>query len=389
MAITKNALNRRYKKHLKNRGCSFFVSCPVGFENILKKQIKNLSLPIVKETIGGIETTGKIEELYSLNMIPVASRVLMRITTIKALSYPELFNKASKIKWELYMGNSDDVCIKVTAIKSKLRHTKNISKTIYESINKYYENFEHKLNFKQESILNLFIRAENDEFTISIDTSGNQLHKRGYKLYSSEAPIRENIASAIILNSPFKNKHEIIIDPCCGSGTMLFEHALCTQNINASRMRHFAFEQFYFFNKNLYLRKTETLEQNNTLYIGYDIDKKNINASIYNSKKISDLLKNEFNFHQQDSTYLKNNNDKKGLIISNLPYGKRINAETINSFYIKFSKNLSKEFENWDCIFVTTKEHEHKLPVKVLKQKTVKNSNISVSIIYGIIKTYK
>jgi len=388
--LSEHALERRIKRYILKEKHDFFAGCAIGFESILKQELSAIpELQFDNYFDGGIEFSGSIDLMYFANYSSrIANRILLRIGQFKTKSYPELFNKCKRLSWELYLGISPDVSFEVTAKSSRLHHTANIENSIFEAIENYYSQFGIEVKKTENSKSKIYVRLFDDNCTISIDTSGDHLHKRGYKKYSVDAPIRETIASGILLQSR-KKESAVIIDPFCGSGTFLFEYILASNSIQPGFVRKYSFEHFPFFNqarwnkiKNIF---PNTEQDHSTVkYLGFDVDVNAIHAANENIKSAS--IFRSLKFDHQDFFELKNTFGSDGLIISNPPYGKRVGGsfEDMIFFYERMGNHLRKEFSGWDFLFILA----HPAYITALKltagrEMKFNNGGIDVKAIWG------
>ena len=178
--------------------------------------------------------------MYHTNLnLRSAHRVLLRIDDFLAQSYPMLFNKTSKIPWELYLPKQ--FSIQVSSKTSRLHQHKNIAKTLNDAIQAHLNPLGLKPVLKDDAALEIHVRFFQDRCTLSINTSGEHLHKRGYRQLTTEAPIRETLAASLLQTLDLSS-FVFVVDPMCGSGTFPIEAALLSTNIAPGLQRTFAFE---------------------------------------------------------------------------------------------------------------------------------------------------
>ncbi|HCT85786.1 MAG TPA: hypothetical protein DF296_11400, partial [Candidatus Margulisbacteria bacterium] len=393
--LSTRALERRIKRRFLKEVHSFFASCSQGFENILAQELKNIegvtNLVIVE---GGVEYSGELRLMYESNLrLRTANRILIRIASFNGKSYPTLFNKVRTKPWELYLGINPEININVTAKQSRLHHTGNIAKTITDGIKNYYQRFNQDISVKEDASKTIFVRFFDDACTISLDTSGEHLHKRGYKSHNVDAPIRETYAAGLLLKYGVEN-YNTIVDPFCGSGTLLFEAASIVHSVQAGSIRDFAFFDFAFFNKGLWekIKKENPVRDiptkiDHIRFFGFDIEEKAIEAARSNSKKLE--MDELISFQAQDARILKNRWENKGLILANLPYGIRLSGkqEDIRQLYKDFGETLRNEFKGWTGLFISNSiPYLQLLPVKVKNSFQFSNGGIKVTAHWGSIK---
>lgn len=357
--LTPRGLERRVKRHLTSQPCTFFAITVPGFEQILMKEVQ--TLPDVCDVVctdGGVEFTGPFDIVYFANMqIRTANRVLMRIDSFTARSYPELYNKAKKINWEIYSGFETDIAFSVSSSSSRLHHTENIENAVFDSMKEVMESLGVAIKKEKHAVIKYHIRFLDDKCTVSIDSSGELLYRRGYRTELAHAPIRETTASALLLACECY-RYPIIADPMCGSGTFLFEAQMIVNTISPGLSRSFAFVTWPSFLESKFLRlkinlQKECMRSRCTL-LGSDISETAVNAAIINGQQsgfadgIVFIQKDFFTFNT-GNTFGTN-----GLIISNLPYGKRVGESTaLHALYKNIGKHLKKHCKGWHFGFVT------------------------------------
>ncbi|MEO2068703.1 MAG: class I SAM-dependent RNA methyltransferase [Desulfurobacteriaceae bacterium] len=328
----------------------FAVAQP-GIEEITARELKDLGIE-GKVVPGGVEFGGNLETLYKANLhLRTASRVLARLCTFKAKHFAELVRKAKKCPWENFLTEELPLKIRVTSKKSKLYHTKAIEERIWKAINEALGFTPPKAKFEDEGT-SVIVRFENDICTISINSSGAILHKRGYRKNEVEAPLRENLAAAMILVSGWRGDTPLI-DPFCGSGTIPIEAAMIAANIPPGINREFAFMRWKNFDETLWERiKEEALKNVKSVkvpIIGYDIDPKAIESAIENAKSANVLEVLEF----KNQSFPKDSITENATIITNPPYGVRIPIKNVERIYRMFGDWVENYFKNYKVLFLS------------------------------------
>ena len=230
----------------------FFAIAPPGVEELTRKELAGIGIEGAKCVAGGVEFCGGWPELYRANLLlRTASRILLRIGTFPAVSFPELERKLRRVGWAEWLTAGARVEVSVAARKSRLRHTAKIAGMVEEAIGKAVG----------DPLTNgvghlVAVRAERDVFTLSLDTSGEHLHKRGYRTLAGRAPMRENLAAACLMHLDYSGD-EPLYDPCCGSGTFPVEAALLALGLPPGLKREFAFEKFLPFRPQMWQAEKE------------------------------------------------------------------------------------------------------------------------------------
>jgi len=239
------ALQRRIKRHVAGPAHTFFVVAAPGLEALCRRELGALfndgrSLTPVH---GGVVFQGRLMDLYRVNLqLRTASRVLMRLAEFKAGGFGALEKRLAEIPWELYLPAGELPAVHVTARHSRLYHSQAVAGRVRGAVTERFAALavtpaaSGDLAAPQQ----LFVRLLDDRLTLSLDSSGENLYKRGIKTHGGRAPLRETLAAAILLIAGFSGA-EPLLDPMCGSGTFCLEAALMAAGIAPGRLRDFAF----------------------------------------------------------------------------------------------------------------------------------------------------
>ncbi len=233
----------------------FFAATIPGLEPVLARELSALgltprSLPPLylsgeaREDAGGVEFEASLRDLYRANLhLRTAGRILYRFGEFKAIGFSELRKKASSLPWELFLRPGQPVALRVTCHKSRLYHSDAVGERVLGAIADrlkkpvVHEKFDENADHLPQLIV---IRVVNDICSVSIDSSGSLLHRRGYRLETAKAPLRETLAAGLLLSSSWDGLSPLI-DPFCGSGTIAIEGALLARHIAPGKNRRFAF----------------------------------------------------------------------------------------------------------------------------------------------------
>ncbi len=326
---------------------NFFVQCLPKLEPIVAKEIQNLGLKCFISNEGGVYVRGNILDLYRLNLwLRCANRILIRIKSFYINNFKKIIKKLISYPWEIYLNKTNTIIIKTTCKKTKVYHGKTIAQQIIFAIEKRlgYKIYLLKPSEKLDNTQIIYVRIIDNNCTISIDSSGAHLHERWYHTQKVKAPIRETIAAAIVYLSNWDYK-EILWDPFCGSGTILIEAALIALNIAPGLNRKFAFMDWKNFDEELFyaIERQKQPFNRQPKIIGSDISEKAINCAISNAQnaKVNNIITfKQQNFFKTIPVY------SSGFIITNPPYGKRLNIDS--AFYKRLRKHIEKNFLDWN-----------------------------------------
>ena len=355
--------------------------CHFGLEAVLKKEILDLGYEIASVEDGRVTFIGDDEAICRANVfLRTAERILLKAGSFKAETFEELFQGTRAIAWEELITEDGKFWVaKASSIKSKLFSPSDIQsimkKAMVERMKSHY-----KVTWFPENGASFPLRVflYKDIVTIGIDTSGDSLHKRGYRTLTSKAPITETLASALILLTPW-NKDRILVDPFCGSGTFPIEAAMIAANIAPGMNRSFLAEDW----KNIIGRKC--LDEANDLVDdsvqvdiqGYDIDGDIVKAARLNAQSAG--VDHMIHFQQRPVSAL-SHPKKYGFIISNPPYGERIEEKkNLPVLYREIGERFAA-LDAWSMYLITSYEDTE----KCIGRKADKNRKIY----NGMLKTY-
>lgn len=359
--------------------------CHFGLEAVLKKEIIDLGYDIIKVEDGKVTFLGDAEAICRANIFSrTAERILLKIGSFKALTFEELFEKTKDLPWEEFIPENGKFWVKkATSMKSKLFSGSDIQSIMKKAIVERMKQSYKKDWFEEDgNEYPVRVTILKDEVTIGLDTSGDSLHKRGYRLLVGKAPISETLAAALILLTPW-NKDRILVDPFCGSGTFAIEAAMIGANIAPGMNRHFTAQKW----ENLIpkseweavLKEAETLVRKDIKMDiqAYDIEENMVKAARENAKRAG--VENYIHFQKRPVCEL-SHSKKYGFIITNPPYGERIETkESIPEIYAQLGKRL-KELDSWSAYIITAcEETERYIGRKADKNRKIYN---------GMIKTY-
>lgn len=330
-----------------------------GLEEVLAKELINLGANNVELGNRMVAFTGDQEMLYKANFCTrTAVKILKPIKEFKATDADEVYDKVKEIDWSLYMDCNNTFLIDSVVFSEKFRHSKFVAYRVKDAIADYWR--EKEDNRPNVAITNPDIRINvhisETDVTISLDSSGESLHLRGYKTATVPAPINEVLAAGMILLTGWNGECDLI-DPFCGSGTILIEAALIAQNIYPGVFRkEYAFEKWKDFDADLFDRiyNDDSMERDfdHKIY-GYDINRQAVQIAIDNVRNAG--VKDCVSVEQRDFYEFEQPLDK-AIIITNPPYGERITTDDIFDLYDTIGKNLKQRFTGNDAWIITYHE---------------------------------
>lgn len=332
--------------------------CHFGLEAVLKREIQDLGYEISQVEDGKVTFWGDAQAIARANIfLRTTERILLKVGKIKAETFDELFEKTKALPWEKYIPVDGKFWVaKANSVKSKLFSPSDIQSIMKKAMVERLKQVYHVEWFEESgSSFPVRVAFMKDEATIGIDTSGLSLHKRGYRLLSSKAPITETLAAALLMLTPW-NKDRILVDPFCGSGTFPIEAALMAANIAPGMNRSFLAEDWRHLvpRKHWYYAHDEANERVNldieTDIQGYDLDGQIIKAARENARCAG--VENLIHFQQRDVKDL-SHPKKYGFLITNPPYGERIEEkENLPALYSALGKSF-QGLDSWSMYIIT------------------------------------
>ena len=363
----------------------WIAPCHFGLEAVCKKEIMDLGYEIVQVEDGKVTFKGGIDAACRANIsLRTAERVLLKVGSFKATTFDELFEKTKALPWEEFIPADGKFWVaKASSIKSKLFSPSDIQsimkKAMVERLKQKY-----KVSWFPETGAQFPLRVSlmKDIVTVGLDTSGVSLHKRGYRKLTSKAPITETLAAALIMLTPWK-ADRILVDPFCGSGTFPIEAAMMAANMAPGLNRSFLAEDW----KNLIPKKLwyeaageaeDLIDDTVDVDIqGYDIDGDMVRAARENARLAG--VDHMIHFQQRPVSAL-SHPKKYGFLITNPPYGERIEEkEALPALYTEIGERYAA-LDSWSCYMITSYEDAE----KYMGRKADNNRKIY----NGIMKTY-
>ncbi len=363
----------------------FVVPCHFGTEAVLKREIIDLGYEICSVEDGRVIFDGDAEALCRANLfLRTAKRVLLLLGRFHAESFEELFQGTRAIAWEdILPANAKFWVTKASPVKSRLFSAPDIQSVMKKAmVERMREHYGYQQFPEDGDAYPVRVFLYKDEVTVALDTSGEPLHKRGYRQWTPKAPLDETLAAALIDLTPWK-ADRILVDPFCGSGTILIEAAMKAANIAPGVSRNFLAEHW----DHLVPRsewaacREEALEMENRkieLSVqGFDIDGKVLKLARENAR----LAGVDHLIHLQQRPVSELQHSKKyGFLITNPPYGERLeDKQALPKLYQELGESY-RRLDNWSMYVITSYEHaERDIGRKADRNRKLYN---------GMIKTY-
>ncbi|WP_428257974.1 THUMP domain-containing class I SAM-dependent RNA methyltransferase [Gallibacter sp. Marseille-QA0791] len=336
-----------------------------GLEAVVKREIEQLGYRILKTEDGKVTYMGDERAIVRSNLwLRSADRVLLKMAEFEAREFEELFQRTKALDWEQLVPLDGKFTVTGTSVKSRLHSVpacqKIVKKAIVEKLKEFYDVETFPETGAQYTVKATILK---DRVTLTIDTSGAGLHKRGYRQADVAAPIKETLAAALVQLS-FWKAGRILVDPCCGSGTIPIEAAMIGRNIAPGLNRSFACEEWELIEKDIWREEKkaafQAIDYNAELEIyGYDINGRAVRAAMENAQEagVDDCIV----FRRQDVAKLEPTGEN-GIIIVNPPYGERIGEEAQIKEIYKALGGFLKDYPDWSLFMITTdKEAEERV----------------------------
>lgn len=335
------------------------VKTLAGLEEVLVDEMKELQIANIEPARRAVFCTGNIETIYKLNMYcRTALKVLKPIYEFKADTADKVYHAVRAIEWEDYLDVNQSLAIDSVIFSEKFSHSKFVAYRVKDAIADYFT----KKYDKRPSVsltnpdLRINIHIADDNCTLSLDSSGESLHKRGWREASTEAPINEVLAAGILLISGWKGQSDFY-DPMCGSGTFLVEAAMIAKGIAPGLYRdHFAFEKWKDFDQELFntLYEDESMEKDFEFKIyGSDVSAPALSIAEKNIKSagLSKCIElNNIPFQRLEP------NENKGYMVLNPPYGERLKMDDLTTLYETIGERLKHNFQGYNTWIISHKQ---------------------------------
>ncbi|MGD9053239.1 MAG: hypothetical protein PVG17_15390 [Desulfobacterales bacterium] len=355
-------LHKRIKRHVIARPQRFFAATSPGFEKTCLQELKK-RLPDIHQagtTPGGVEFEGRLEDCFRANLsLHLPNRILMRINTFNCTNFRQLEKKADHIAWELYVRPVSRLKVHVATRHCRLRHSAAIAERMTRIINERLSRFESDRHLPEtaEGHADIFVRGVDDHLSVSIDSSGDLLYKRGLKEHSGKAPLRETLAAGALMLAGYDGS-EPLLDPLCGTGTFSLEGALMAKRMPAGWFRDFAFTRWPAFIEKRwnYIRRqaeSEIVQSLRPVVFASDTDGEacqKLEACIRKYHLADTVQVQQIDFFNLDPLEL---TDRTGTVCLNPPYGRRLGKKKeSDAFFRAVGDKLLQAYRGWKLVLL-------------------------------------
>ncbi|MEJ8800680.1 THUMP domain-containing class I SAM-dependent RNA methyltransferase [Pontibacter sp. H249] len=346
-------------KQKQNENFNIIATTLSGLEEVLAAELRDLDMEFIKVGNRAVTCSGNLRQLYEANLwCRTAIRILKPIRNFKARDEKDLYEQVQKTNWSEYLDVDQTFAIDAVVSHSTFEHSLYVAQLTKDAI---VDQFRKKTG-ERPSVdrirpdLRINLHMHENMVTLSLDSSGDSLHRRGYRLQTNVAPLNEVLAAGIIALSGW-DKKSTFIDPMCGSGTFLIEAALMAQNIAPGLFRRdpFGFEKWKDYNEQLFEMVWNTAEAKErktaqTEIVGYDIDPDYIEATKTNVANVG--LQHVIKVQEADFFETTAPADH-GVLVMNPPYNERIQSDDINLLYKNIGDTLKNNYQGFDAFVFT------------------------------------
>jgi len=355
---------------------TFFATCSKGIEDLLFKELKQLGIETAKQEYSGVSFTGTLEQAYKACLWSrLASRVFLKLKSFEAETDDALYKGVQTINWPQHVGMDGTLAVSCTLNQSKITNSHYASlKTKDAIVDQFNELYETRPSVDREQPdIRINVHIDHDIADISIDLSGNPLHKRGYRISSVQAPLKENLAAAILIRSGWMSGKEDqpvdLLDPMCGSATFLIEAAMMSLNIAPGLKRKvYGFSNWKGHDAEIWKKLLNEAKKSvksftdiNNRFTGYDADKHSVATARQNihSAGLQDLITLEQKDFSESCADMIDNEDvnKFSMVVVNPPYGERLGErQELAHLYSEMGDCWREHFPNWKIALFTAND---------------------------------
>lgn len=366
----------------------FLAITSPGIEGILQKELKDLGIRTTGKIPGGVEAKGKIDDLWKANLWSrTASRIIVRVDEFHASSFHELERRAKKVEWSRYLSRGAAVRFRVTCRKSRLYHSDAVAERLETVVARQLDAkiADRDADEETDNDAQLFIiRLADDICTISVDSSGDLLHRRGYRQAVAKAPLRETLAAAMLIGSEW-DRRSALVDPMCGSGTIAIEGAMMARNIAPGARRSFAFEQWPDHEREGWMRlvdEAKSLGIASTIgpVVASDRDAGAVEAARANAERANVLGDIEIEERPLSAAEFP---PGPGWLVTNPPYGLRVGESAgLRNLYARLGRILAEKANGYVAALLSAdRKLDAQLGVDVREVFRTTNGGIPVRLV--------
>lgn len=395
---------RRIKRNVIARRHSLFAVAPPGLETVCRDELLALGQGVVVEQVvpGGVAFSGHLTDLYRANLhLRSVGRILLRLAQFKATNFDQLTIAVTAMPWAWYLPEGCLPLCRVTAHRSRLYHSAAVAERVAAAVAAYWR----RSGVEPAGALGqqLFVRLEEDRVLLSLDSSGENLYRRGIKLHPGRAPLRETLAAAILLRAGYQSKMSLaqmslaqmpLIDPMCGTGSFALEAALMAKNIPPGWLREFAFMQWPAFRPLQWGHLKRVVERQRQVLAPAPILAADIDQAACDSLRecvarngledaVQVVCRDFFTFSPTDLP----KHMRTGLLVLNPPYGLRLGAaQDLKTLYRNIGQKLRHDFKGWLVALLVAQTGLIRFLPGGLQRTPVRHGGLALQLLTGRIR---
>jgi len=372
-----------------------FITCAKSQEDLLAFELQELGIEAISTSVGGIGAQTNLKQALSICLWSrIANRVLLKLNQFSIADDNDLYNQLMDYPWHQLMDVRDTFAVSCTLHRTEFTHSKFLALRTKDAIVDYFRDREDErpsVDTNQPDIqINLYVSG--NEANLYLDLSGDSLHKRGYRVTGERAPLKENLAAAILYRCKWHERakrQESLVDPMCGSGTLLIEAAYMASNTAPGLYRDYygfkAWQKFDLATWNELLEEAKEKQDFSLLppITGYDIDKHAIYASKNNLKAAG--LEDYIHIEKRDICEASPRKpEDNGLVVVNPPYGERLGEiEEITALYQIMGEQFKAQFQGWDAfVFTFSTDLGKAIPLRAYKTNSLYNGPMQCKLLH-------
>lgn len=399
MVIHPAALEKRIKRHVRSQKHHFYAVVPPGFEAAACRELAAYHISAAQEDRGGVAFCGEWEECWKAHhRARIPARILVRLTYFTCTRFDQLERHLEAFSWELWLQPHQPTAFQVEAHQSALYHEGAIQERAERCVEQRlrpWQAISVQTDFGNSAQI-IYLRNVHDQVTVSLDCSGELLYKRGYDKYVAAAPLRDNLAAAILQEADFSG-FDTLIDPMAGSGTFGLEALLALAERGAGHLRHFAFEHFpafrpaayrYFLNTDVPARPERATLRT---IVFCDAQDRPLTIIRHNLQQLTALGVDTARVRVEQADFFTTGTELisgNTLVVMNPPYGTRLkSAQNMRTFFGKLGQQLRRNWRGCSfAIIVPGKEAERAIALPVARKIVFSNGGISTALLMGKIR---
>ncbi len=364
------------KKHTEQ----LFAATAPGLEGVCATELIALGVPGVKAVAGGVEFCGGLRELYLANLwLRTASRVVVRLGEVRCRDFPSLYRKSLRLPWGRYVKPGRQLQVRVTSRRSRLQHTERIATTLKDAMVRALGGVDTAQSGPKQLLI---VSLEDDICRLSLDSSGELLHRRGYRQDIGPAPLRETLAAGILMLLGWQGDRPLF-DPMCGSGTFLIEGALLALQRPPGAQRKFAFMDWPRFRPGLWqallLEAAKQEKDTCPMLVGADRERAVLEAAGRNANRAG--VEKFLSFEPLELSQQVSPPSSAGLVVANPPYGTRLGRGELDAVYRALGRVYRDVLSGWQRAFLCPEPRlAQKVGLPLVQAASLQNGGIRVGL---------